>query len=96
MSTYIKIVHILVSILAALTVGVLLSLFIGIASLIDSFFKFPLQVYRNLEEQERLRRLSQFFTPTYDQPESEPEEDTIWDKHIRRMEEKKKHNSNYE
>ena len=51
MSTYIKIIHILVSILAALTVGVLLSLFIGIASLIDSFFKFPLQVYRNLEEQ---------------------------------------------
>jgi hypothetical protein len=89
MSTYIKIVHILVSILAALTVGVLLSLFIGIASLIDSFFKFPLQVYRNLEEQERLRRLSQVFTPTQEQ-------ENIWDKHIRKMEEKKKHNSNYE
>ena len=88
MSTYIKIIHILVSILAALPVGVLLSLFIGIASLIDSFFKFPLQVYRNLEEQERLRRLSQFFTPT----PAEPKEDTIWDKHIRRMEEKKKKN----
>ena len=85
MATYIKIVHILVSIIAALTVVVLLSIFIGLASLVDSFFKFPVQVYRNLQQQEKLRRLSQVFTPT-------PEQENVWDKHIRRMEEKKKKN----
>ena len=96
MGTYIKILHVLISIVAALTVGVLLSIFIGIASLLDTFFSFPIQVYRNLRQQEKLRRLSQVFTPAYNEPKSEPEEDTIWDKHIRRMEEKKKHNSNHE
>ena len=92
MGTYIKILHILISLIAALTVGVLLSLFIGIASLIDSFFKFPLQVYRNLEEQERLRRLSQLFTPHHNGTPVEPLDDDIWERHIRRMEEKKKKN----
>jgi|TARA_R100000084_G_scaffold26969_2_gene9732 hypothetical protein len=89
MANYTKILHISVSIIAALTVGVLLSLFIGVVSLVDSFFKFPVQVYRNLQQQEKLRRLSQVFTPT-------PDQENIWDKHIRRMEEKNKHNSNHE
>jgi len=96
MGTYIKILHILISIVAAFTVGVLLSIFIGLASLVDTFFTFPIQVYRNLREQERVRRLSQLFTPQHKEAPIEPLDENIWDKHIRRMEEKKKHNSNHE
>ena len=96
MGTYIKIIHVLISIVAALTVGVILSVFIGGASLLDAFVQFPIQVYRNLREQERVRRLSQVFTPTHTEPKAMPEEENIWDKHIRRMEQKKKHNSNHE
>lgn len=90
MGTYIKIIHILISAFAALTVGVILSVFIGVASLLDSFFNFPLQVYRNLQQQERLRRLSQLFTPSHNDVPPAPEKEDIWEKHIRRMEEKKK------
>ena len=95
MGTYIKILHILISVVAAFTVGVLLSIFIGVASLLDTFFSFPIQVYRNLREQERIRRLSQVFTP-YHKPDDKEVEEGMWEKHIRRMEEKKKHNSNHE
>ena len=91
MSTYIKVIHIFISIFAALTVGVLLAVFIGVATLIDSFLKFPVQVYMNLREQERIRRLTQAFTP-YHEGDGEQIEEGIWDKHIRRMEEKKKRN----
>ena len=59
MSTYIKIIHVFISIVAALTVGVLLAVFIGLATMIDSFLKFPVQ-------------------------------EGMWEKHIRRMEGKKK------
>tara|TARA_R110000824_G_scaffold243866_1_gene432577 strand:- start:1036 stop:1311 length:276 start_codon:yes stop_codon:yes gene_type:complete len=86
MGLYIKIVHILIATIATFTVGIVLSLFIGIASLLDAFFNFPLQVYRNLKEQERIRRLSHLFIPSHTEA---PDED-IWDKHIRRMEEKRK------
>ena len=96
MGTYIKILHILISIFAALTVGVLLSVFIGVASLLDAFFNFPLQVYKNLQEQDRVRRLSQLFTPQHNETPVEPLDDDIWERHIRRMEEKKKHNGNHE
>jgi len=96
MGTYIKIIHALISIVAALTVGVILSVFIGVASLLDAFIQFPIQVYRNLQEQERVRRLSQIFTPEHNEAPIEPLDENIWDKHIRRMEEKKKHNSNHE
>jgi len=74
------------SIIAALTVGVILSVFIGVASLMNALVSFPIQVYRNLREQERVRRLSRLFIPS---PPPEPLEEDIWDRHIRRMEEKK-------
>ena len=96
MGTYIKAIHILISIVSALTVGVILSVFIGAVSLLQAFMQFPIQVYRNLQQQERARRLSQVFTPTHTEPKAIPEEENIWDKHIRRMEQKKKHNSNHE
>mgnify|MGYP001299581756 CR=1 FL=1 len=92
MSTYIKIIHILICTVAALTIGVVLSLFIGFASMMNSFFHFPLQIYRNLQEQEKMRRLSQVFTPTTKHSKSKPEQEDIWDKHIRRMEDKKHNN----
>ena len=85
------IIHIFIAIVAALTVGVLLAVFIGVATMIDSFLKFPVQVYMNLREQERIRRLTQAFTPYHENDEEQIEEG-IWDKHIRRMEEKKKRN----
>ena len=91
MSTYIKVIHIFISIVAALTVGVLLAVFIGVATMIDSFLKFPVQVYMNLRVQERIRRLTQAFTP-YHEDDEEQIEEGIWDKHIRRMEEKKRRN----
>tara|TARA_R100000995_G_scaffold82709_1_gene57012 strand:- start:16 stop:381 length:366 start_codon:yes stop_codon:yes gene_type:complete len=89
MSTYIKIIHVFISIVAALTVGVLLAVFIGLATMIDSFLKFPVQVYMNLREQERIRRLTQAFTPYHKSDDKEVEEG-MWEKHIRRMEGKKK------
>ena len=73
MSTYIKVIHIFISIVAALTVGVLLAVFIGVATMIDSFLKFPVQVYINLREQERIRRLTQVFTPYHEGDEEQIE-----------------------
>ena len=88
MGTYIKIIHIIITIVAGLTVGIVLSTFIALAAFFNTLIDFPLTVYKNLAEAEKVRRLSQVFVPN--NPQSTVTDDDMWDRHIRRMEEKKK------
>jgi len=71
--------YLILSIIAGLTVGVLLALFVGITAMLHSLLAFPIQVYRTSTA--RLREVEQII-----------ENENIWDRHIRRMEDNKHNN----
>ncbi len=81
------------SIFAGLTIGMLLASFIAISAFLNSVLAFPIQVYRQCVESAHRKRMERLFGIPKDfqlgdfKQNSEP---SIWDKHIQRMEEKKK------
>ena len=68
--------YLILSIIAGLTVGVILAVFVGITAMVHSLIAFPMQVYHTSTT--RLREVEQII-----------ENEDIWDRHIRRMEKKK-------
>ena len=94
---YYKIAYAIFSILAGLTVGLLLALFVGLTTFFQSLIAFPIQVYRQSIAQSKARRLQKVFGIPKDFQGADfkqPSEESIWDKHIQRMEEKKARNQN--
>ena len=92
-----KIGYAIFSLLAGLTVGVLLAAFIGISSFINSLIGFPVQIYKQCVVQHTARRMQKVFgIPKNNQfaDAKQPSEESIWDKHIQRMEEKKNNINN--
>ncbi len=68
--------YLILSIIAGLTVGVVVAVFASVAALVHTLFAFPIQVYR--ASTQRLRE-SDYIR----------ENEDIWDRHIARMEKKK-------
>ncbi len=95
---YAKLGYGLFSLVAGLTVGLLLAIFIGICAFFNSLVIFPLQIYKKSVEAHRARRLKRIFGVSKDFQRADfqvpPQEESIWDKHIRRMEEKNNNNNN--
>lgn len=84
--------------MAGLTVGLLLAVFIGLCAFFNSLVTFPLQIYKQSVEASRVRRLQKIFGVSKDFKRADfqvpAQEESIWDKHIRRMEQKKNNNNN--
>ena len=80
-----KILYFIFALVAGLTVGLLLSIFIAISVFFQSFLTFPIAVYsRSVSSYESgLREISK-----------EPKD--IWERHIARMEEKKQQYKDHE
>jgi len=94
---YYKIGYAIFSLFAGLTVGLLLAIFVGISIFFQSLIGFPVQVYRQCIAQSTARRMQKIFGVPKDFQAADfkqPSEESIWDKHIQRMEEKKKNNTN--
>ena len=92
-----KIGYAIFSLLAGLTVGVLLAAFIGISSFINSLIGFPVQIYKQCVVQHTARRMQKVFGIRKNHQfadAKQPSEESIWDKHIQRMEEKKNNINN--
>lgn len=90
---YYKIGYAIFSLLAGLTVGLLLAIFVGVCTFFNALIGFPMQVYRQCIAQSTARRLQKIFGVPSDHQFADfkqPSEESIWDKHIQRMEEKKK------
>ena len=71
--------YLILSIIAGLTVGILLAVFVGVTAMLHSLIAFPVQVYRTSTA--RLKEVEQII-----------ENEDIWDRHIRRMEDNKHNN----
>tara|TARA_R100001509_G_scaffold80249_1_gene45085 strand:- start:366 stop:662 length:297 start_codon:yes stop_codon:yes gene_type:complete len=94
---YAKLGYGLFSLVSGLTVGLLLAMFIGICAFFNSLITFPLQIYKQSVEAYQVRRLRKIFGVRKDSQLADfkqPSEESIWDKHIQRMEQKKNNNNN--
>tara|TARA_B100000424_G_C22476148_1_gene278648 strand:+ start:136 stop:432 length:297 start_codon:yes stop_codon:yes gene_type:complete len=92
-----KIGYAIFSLLAGLTVGVLLAAFIGISSFINSLIGFPVQIYKQCVVQHTARRMQKVFGIRKNNQFADAKqssEESIWDKHIQRMQEKKNNINN--
>ena len=68
--------YLILSIIAGLTVGIVVAVFASVAALVHTLFAFPIQVYHSSTQ--KLREL-----------EDIRKNEDIWDRHIARMDKKK-------
>ena len=68
-----KVTYAATAIVAGLTVGVVLSVYVGVVSCLQTLFSFPLHIYNK-----------SITTLMLQQQESDSEEKDIWEKHINR------------
>lgn len=90
-----QVIYAIISIIAALTVGLFVSVFIGLITTLQVFFRFPIRIYNSLVEAEITRLKMEAFNvnqkPIQDE---ETVADQMWERHIKRMNEKKANNNN--
>jgi len=71
--------YLILSLVAGLTVGILLAVFVGVTAMLHSLIAFPVQVYRTSTA--RLKEVEQIIA-----------NEDMWERHIRKMEENKHNN----
>ena len=81
----IKFSYAILSIVAGLTVGVILALYVGLMSCIQTLIVFPFQIYTNCVNSAREKKIKAMGSA------AQGDED-MWDRHIQRMEEQNKKN----
>ena len=81
----IKFSYAILSIIAGLTVGVILALYVGLMSCIQTLIVFPLQIYTNCVNSVIEKKIKAMGSP------AQGDED-MWERHIQRMEEESKKN----
>jgi hypothetical protein len=81
----IKFSYAILSIIAGLTVGVILALYVGLMSCIQTLIVFPFQIYTNCVNSAIEKKIRAMGSP------AQGDED-MWDRHIQRMEEQSKRN----
>ena len=85
-----KLIYAIISIIAALTVGLFVSVFIGVVTTLQVFFRFPIRIYNSLVEAEITRlKLEAFNVQTQANEDEETMADKMWERHIKRINEKK-------
>ena len=81
----IKFSYAILSIVAGLTVGVILALYVGLMSCIQTLIVFPFQIYTNCVNSAIEKKIKAMGSP------AQGDED-MWDRHIQRMEEQNRKN----
>ena len=81
----IKLSYAILSIVAGLTVGVILALYVGLMSCIQTLIVFPFQIYTNCVNSAIEKKIKAMGSP------AQGDED-MWERHIQRMEEESKKN----
>jgi predicted lipid-binding transport protein (Tim44 family) len=80
----IKFSYAVLSIIAGLTVGLVLALYVGLLACLQAFFMFPLQVYTNCIKSSMAKRI--------EDDSLEQENKDIWKRHIQRMKDQNEKN----
>ena len=88
-----KVLYAFLALIAALTVGVVLAVVVGVITSLRCLVEFPLTVYGACVNNEKTRRLTEAFgVQSIKELERQQEmtaDEEMWDRHIKRMEKKK-------
>jgi len=97
-TTVLKVIYALLAIVCGLTVGVLVAAITGVCTAIETFLRFPFQVYYGAVSTAQVRRLNEaFHVQSMEEVEQRrweemSEDEKMWERHIQKME-KKKHDN---
>ena len=89
--TIAKLIYGTIALLAGITVGVVVAVFLAVIRFLEILISFPLEIYRSLIHTYRTRLMMEAFNVQESSTEKEDERsnsDKMWDRHIERMNKK--------
>ena len=89
--TIIRLIYATIAILAGITVGIVVAVFLSVLRFLEILISFPLEIYRALISAYKTRLMMQAFNvgqPHIEEDRRTPDE-KMWDRHIERMKQKK-------
>jgi flagellar biosynthesis protein FliQ len=91
--TIAKLIYGTIALLAAITVGIVVAVFLAVLRFCEVLISFPLEIYRSLVNTYKARLMMEAFSVQESSGEEEEERsnsDKMWDRHIERMNKKNK------
>lgn len=91
--TIAKLIYGTIALLAAMTVGVVVAIFLAVIRFFEVLISFPLEIYRSLVQTYKTRLMMQAFNVQESSKEEGDERsnsDKMWDRHIERINKKNK------
>lgn len=91
--TIAKLIYGTIALIAGITVGVVVAIFLAVVRFFEVLISFPLEIYRSLVQTYKTRLMMQAFNVQESSGEEEDERsnsDKMWDRHIERINKKKK------
>ena len=91
--TIAKLIYGTIALLAGITVGVVVAVFLAVIRFLEVLISFPLEIYRSLVNTYKARLMMEAFSVQESSGEEEEERsnsDKMWDRHIERMNKKNK------
>ena len=89
--TIAKLIYGTIALLAGITVGVVVAVFLAVLRFFEVLISFPLEIYKSLVQTYKTRLMMQAFNVQESSGEKEDERsnsDKMWDRHIERMNKK--------
>ena len=91
--TIAKLIYGTIALIAGITVGVVVAIFLAVVRFFEVLISFPLEIYRSLVQTYKTRLMMQAFNVQESSGEEEDERsnsDKMWDRHIERINKKNK------
>ena len=91
--TIAKLIYGTIALIAGITVGVVVAIFLAVLRFFEVLISFPLEIYRSLVNTYKARLMMEAFSVQESSGEEEEERsnsDKMWDRHIERINKKKK------
>jgi hypothetical protein len=91
--TIAKLIYGTIALIAGITVGVVVAIFLAVLRFFEVLISFPLEIYRSLVQTYKTRLMMQAFNVQESSGEEEGERsnsDKMWDRHIERINKKNK------
>ena len=89
--TIAKLIYGTIALLAGITVGIVVAVFLAVIRFLEILISFPLEIYRSLVNTYKTRLMMEAFNVQESSTEKEDERsnsDKMWDRHIERMNKK--------
>ena len=89
--TIVKLIYGTIALLAAMTVGVVVAIFLAVLRFFEVLISFPVEIYRSLVQTYKTRLMMEAFSVQESSPKKEDKRsdtEKMWDRHIERIKNK--------